>query len=147
MSSFDGTYAVVTSGIAGFSVAVVDIRNGQIMANDISGSRHRGTVVDNGDGLAVVNLEMQIVPNAMTVWGSAETETVQIRNLPPVTVPISVFDGRSYTLPGYEMGITLTRLSDDMAEYAYPDGLSFLLKNLTDAQRAWQRFDEAQVSA
>lgn len=136
----DGTYSIVASAIAGSSLGVATIVDGNLVANDSAGARYSGRVEPTQDGQISFDLALSLPPKTFGVWGTSPSETVQTRTL-QVVLPASVFDGVPFTIPGYDIIVIFRRVASDFAPMAGPQGLGLLIGMLQEIKDSWDRYD------
>lgn len=136
-SKYDGVYSTVASAIGGSSIATIKIENGQLVGNDISGTRYSGTLTENSDGTVSFDIEVKMPPNVFGIWGTSASETIQTRAI-AVPLPASVFDGKPYTIPSFDLTLIFRRIPDDYAGLAGPDGLNLMISSLIGIQQSWK---------
>ncbi|MER8552743.1 hypothetical protein NKH37_11275 [Mesorhizobium sp. M1217] len=139
-AQFDGVYSVIASAIGGSSIATVKIENGHLIGNDISGSRYAADLSDTGDGNVTFDLQVQMPPNVFGIWGTSPSETVQTRSM-AIPLPATVFEGKPFTIPSYDLHLVFRRISDDFEGLAGPNGLQQMIDHLTQVQQIWKNSD------
>lgn len=133
----DGTYSIAALGRAGGTVIVLRLGSGEIVGNDSSGSRYRGTFSATGD---MVRLEIEVVtsPGAFGVFGSSPSDTPRTLN-DALELPLSFFrDRKPLEIPHYEMTLIATRIPKRYETLAGTEGIRTWIRMLEEADKAWR---------
>jgi hypothetical protein len=135
--NLNGVYSVVASAVAGSSLGVIQIQNGQIVGNDTAGAEYSGTAARLEDGSVAMSITMETPPGVFHIWSGSATETFQSRQIDILPPKESFGDGVPYEIPGMEVTVIFRHIPDDFAIFAGREGRKHQINLLIAAEQAW----------
>lgn len=140
MTSIDGTYSIAASAVAGTSLAVCVIKEGRLFGNDVGGARYDGSVTVEGEEISF-RISFTTPPEGELIWGADTGDSWQTRTINHGMTIAEFQSGKPIFKSSEGMYLIFTRVPDEWAAIAGPEGFSILSNMLANADRAWKARD------